>query len=214
VAYPKWRLARLPKCAIRKEAFYDVTLTVYNGFGSSSLTLTAAIAVPDPLVAALGTSPSTDGFDGTASVVSVVGGSPPYAYLWDDPLGQSTKTANGLSPGWYRVLVSDSRGCERLDSVLVGGLVSGLDPASMQVCWVAHSPQPLRPKHYPGARKQRGTGPGKCANAQGQRMEEGLWTQAKNGNLLRLGASWPSGVYAFRAVARSGKTLSLLLVKE
>jgi gliding motility-associated-like protein len=53
--------------------------------------------------------------DGTATATVNSGGTPPYTYLWDDPLAQTTPTAVGLCAGTYTVTVSDAFSC---DSVL------------------------------------------------------------------------------------------------
>jgi gliding motility-associated-like protein len=47
------------------------------------------------------------------------GGTPPYSYLWNDPLSQQTSTAFFLCPGMYQVTVTDSKGCTRTDQVTV-----------------------------------------------------------------------------------------------
>jgi choice-of-anchor B domain-containing protein len=192
---------------------YDVTLTVYNDLGSASLTLEAAVSIPEPLVTSLDSSPSTNGFDGTASVVLVTGGSPPYTYLWNDPLGQNTKTATGLSPGWYRVQVSDSRGCERLDSVLVSGVVSGLDPGPAQAAGLSIAPNPFA--HTTVLQRESSEDwTWEVRNAQGQQVRKGVWSPGNSGGKLELGSAWPSGVYAFRAMDRRGLAISVMLVKE
>lgn len=48
--------------------------------------------------------------DGSATVVAS-GGTAPYTYLWDDPLGQTTNIATGLAQNDYNVIVTDSFGC-------------------------------------------------------------------------------------------------------
>lgn len=55
------------------------------------------------------------GCDGTAEV-QVVGGTPPYGYLWtpEPGAGQGTSTVSGLCPGNQSVLISDSFGCDTL----------------------------------------------------------------------------------------------------
>jgi hypothetical protein len=48
------------------------------------------------------------GNNGTATV-GVTGGTPPYAYLWNN--GQTTATATGLSMGTYTVTITDANSC-------------------------------------------------------------------------------------------------------
>ncbi|MCW5898132.1 MAG: gliding motility-associated C-terminal domain-containing protein [Flavobacteriales bacterium] len=47
--------------------------------------------------------------DGTASFAPA---DPELSYLWNDPAGQTTATANGLGPGAYTVFVTDALGCD------------------------------------------------------------------------------------------------------
>ncbi|RMG93166.1 MAG: hypothetical protein D6706_15905, partial [Chloroflexi bacterium] len=54
--------------------------------------------------------------DGTATV-TVAGGTPLYGYLWST--GATTPVIQGLSAGVYSVTVSDSAGCQRVDSIRV-----------------------------------------------------------------------------------------------
>lgn len=55
---------------------------------------------------------------GTASV-SVTGGSPPYAYQWNDPLAQTNKTAVNLPAGQYKVIVTDAQQCVQSDTITI-----------------------------------------------------------------------------------------------
>lgn len=54
--------------------------------------------------------------DGTASVVASAGVAP-YTYLWNT--GETTSTINGLTPGVYRVTVTDNVGCQRIGFEIV-----------------------------------------------------------------------------------------------
>jgi gliding motility-associated-like protein len=48
--------------------------------------------------------------DGTATA-AISGGTPPITYAWDDPQGQASPTAIGLSEDTYTVVVTDQIGC-------------------------------------------------------------------------------------------------------
>jgi gliding motility-associated-like protein len=50
--------------------------------------------------------------NGTATVTVLAGNNPPYTYLWDDPLNQTTPTAVNLAPGTYNVTVFDAGICD------------------------------------------------------------------------------------------------------
>lgn len=56
------------------------------------------------------------GNNGTATATPT-GGSAPFSYLWNN--GQTSQTANGLTPGPYSVTVTDANGCTFPASVLV-----------------------------------------------------------------------------------------------
>ena len=50
------------------------------------------------------------GNNGTATVDSMVSGTPPYTYLWNTVPPQTTNTATGLSAGTYTVTITDAHG--------------------------------------------------------------------------------------------------------
>src|SRR5690606_1196226 len=71
-----------------------------------------AFAVTDQAVSCHG------GSDGSATA-SATGGTPPYTYLWNDPSGQSSATATGLSIGSYTVTVTDANGCTDIATITI-----------------------------------------------------------------------------------------------
>ncbi len=97
---------------------YEVTVTDGNGcLGVDSVQIQEPVAMT---ITISGTDPSCNGAcDGTATVIAV-DGTPPYTYLWSDPLFQSNATATGLCQGVFFVTVIDSNGCgSLLDSVTI-----------------------------------------------------------------------------------------------
>ncbi len=58
------------------------------------------------------------------AAVNVRGGLPPYRYLWDDPLHQTTDTAFNLCEGDYRVTITDSLGTSLVKTYHVINYVS------------------------------------------------------------------------------------------
>ena len=56
--------------------------------------------------------------NGQASVV-ISGGVPPFTFLWNDPLGQTTDTALNLTAGTFAVQVSNGQGCFENGSITV-----------------------------------------------------------------------------------------------
>ncbi len=65
-----------------------------------------------------GENPSIPGYsDGSASITNVTGGTPPYTYLWANPVNHSDTDATGLAAGTYWVTVTDDEGCTTSKSV-------------------------------------------------------------------------------------------------
>jgi fibronectin type 3 domain-containing protein len=56
--------------------------------------------------------------DGEATI-TMNGGIPPFTYLWNDPLQQTTQTATGLQAGAYTVTVTDQAGAVVKESVKI-----------------------------------------------------------------------------------------------
>ncbi|MBL4656670.1 MAG: choice-of-anchor J domain-containing protein, partial [Flavobacteriales bacterium] len=94
---------------------YTCIVTDVNG---CSGTVTDSVLGTAPLTVSItGTNPSACGlFDGSASV-TVLTGTGPYAYSWDDPGSQATDTATGLAAGVYNVTVTDFLLCQTIATV-------------------------------------------------------------------------------------------------
>jgi hypothetical protein len=93
--------------------------TVTDGVGCIASDI-AVVLEPAALSLSTGTSDASCAgvCDGSATVTAT-GGTGSYTYLWDDPKGQSTATADSLCAGGYNVMVTDSNGCQDSDSVTV-----------------------------------------------------------------------------------------------
>ena len=98
--------------------------------GSYPVEITDANGCKDTVVVSLNNTPvmtltmdsvpvSCNGVCDGMAIVSVTGGCIPYAYLWDDPLAQTTDTAFNLCAGPYTVQVTDCGGCVQFGSVTV-----------------------------------------------------------------------------------------------
>ena len=72
---------------------------------------------PQLAAQAIGIGPNCAGEANGTAVAVVNGGVQPYAYLWSDPLGQTTETAISLVQGFYLVTVTDTNGCSDTSSV-------------------------------------------------------------------------------------------------
>ena len=87
---------------------HSVVVTDANGCTANAA---AIITEPAVLSATITSVDATCGnADGTATAAGA-GGTSPYAYLWDDPLAQTTATATGLPGGAYTATITDANGC-------------------------------------------------------------------------------------------------------
>ncbi|HRE97639.1 MAG TPA: SprB repeat-containing protein, partial [Flavobacteriales bacterium] len=89
---------------------YSVIITDANGcsFTPSAVTVTEPSVLT---VTASGTNATCfDVCNGTATV-SIVGGTAPFAIVWNDLAAQTSLTATGLCDGNYNVQVTDANGC-------------------------------------------------------------------------------------------------------
>ena len=96
---------------------YSVTVTDNTGCAISISGNIQTSALPN-INDMTSTSDNCGQANGTATVVAS-GGTPPYAYAWDDGLSQNTQTAENLVSGTYTVIVTDSLGCEATASIFV-----------------------------------------------------------------------------------------------
>ncbi|PCH98242.1 MAG: hypothetical protein COB85_01910 [Bacteroidetes bacterium] len=94
-------------------------VTVTDGAGC---TISDCVNPDEPIALALFTGSSdvqcNGACDGTGTAFAS-GGTFPYTYIWDDPLGQTTFLATGLCPGTWNVTVTDARGCFLVDFVVI-----------------------------------------------------------------------------------------------
>ena len=98
---------------------YYVTVQDANGCMRSD---SALLGSPNPL--GVLTNPYETSCSGNcdgsiAAYPSGIGGAPPYIYLWNDPLAQTTDSATALCAGTYSVILTDSNGCTDTASATV-----------------------------------------------------------------------------------------------
>jgi len=104
----------------------SVSVIVTDSLGFIS-TASYNISSPSLLINTINATLDSGNAEGTVSVF-VSGGTPPYFYVWDDSLSQSTATASGLVPGIYNVTVTDANGCSLQDNEVVDLYVSNNQP--------------------------------------------------------------------------------------
>ncbi|MBI2271142.1 MAG: gliding motility-associated C-terminal domain-containing protein [Bacteroidetes bacterium] len=97
---------------------YTVNVTDQNGCSATTATI---ITQPPGILQANITNhkPVTckGDQDGSASITATMG-TPAYTYLWQ-PGGQTTVSITGLSRGTYTVFVTDSKGCNKNDTITI-----------------------------------------------------------------------------------------------
>ncbi|TDO04094.1 Ig-like domain-containing protein [Sunxiuqinia elliptica] len=97
---------------------YNVTVTDDN---NCTISASVTISQPDEPIALTPSSSDVDcygGNNGSASIVAT-GGTPPYAYLWDDPAAQTNSTINNLVAGDYTVTVTDANNCQETATITI-----------------------------------------------------------------------------------------------
>ncbi len=78
------------------------------------------VTISNPLTAGIEIiKPDCNGGSNGSATITVEGGTGVYQYQWDDPLEQSTSTADSLAAGLYTVLIKDENGCEIIEQVVV-----------------------------------------------------------------------------------------------
>ena len=98
--------------------------TVADAIGCVSNAI-VIIAEPPALGFTANTQSSACGLSNGLAYVIVTGGVPPYIYLWNDPLQQTTDTAFSLVAGPYTIVITDAFNCVDSVNVIVSDL-SGL----------------------------------------------------------------------------------------
>lgn len=93
-------------------------VTITDNQGCESI-FSATIATPFPFVAITNTFSSLcDSLTGAAQV-SVIGGSIPYSYQWNDSNNQTSAIAENLPAGAYDVTVTDANNCQITTTALI-----------------------------------------------------------------------------------------------
>lgn len=89
---------------------YEVEVT--DSLGCTG-TATTVVAGGNGINLTVNATPNPCHGDSIAQLAAVVtGGVPPYTYLWDDPMNQTSATATGLKDGTYGLTVTDATACQ------------------------------------------------------------------------------------------------------
>ncbi|MCB9186824.1 MAG: gliding motility-associated C-terminal domain-containing protein [Flavobacteriales bacterium] len=109
---------------------YAVTIT--DGSGCQSIESISLSNTDGPIISASATNTSCEGICDGTGLVQIVGGTPPYSIVWDDPSAQTDSLATGLCAGTYNVTVTDASGCETSAQIVV----DEPDPISISIPFV------------------------------------------------------------------------------
>ncbi|MBW8050712.1 MAG: T9SS type A sorting domain-containing protein [Cytophagales bacterium] len=97
---------------------YTITVTDSNGCADGAVVSVNDAGTPNALITTSNNVSCNGNNDGSATV-TVIGGTLPYSYQWNDPANQITATVTGLGAGTFSVFVTDSNGCTGSDSVVI-----------------------------------------------------------------------------------------------
>ena len=101
------------RISVTEDGEYAVIVTDANGCGGA---YSVPVVITDPC---LGFEAQLTDSGGTSIVVTVSGGTAPYAYNWSD--GSVGSGNQNLAPGTYSVTVVDSNGCIVIETITIGG---------------------------------------------------------------------------------------------
>jgi gliding motility-associated-like protein len=94
---------------------YTVTVTDGNG---CSISLTDSITNPTAITDNItGTNENCAGDSTGSAILTVSGGTPGYTFLWSG--FQASQDLLNIPAGLYRVIITDSNGCEHFDSIII-----------------------------------------------------------------------------------------------
>ena len=96
---------------------YTVTVTDANGcYLTSTAIITQPALLSNASASVVNNVACFGGNNGSVSVTTPNGGTPPYSYSWNSTPIQTTQTATGLAAGTYTVTVTDANNCPSLSS--------------------------------------------------------------------------------------------------
>jgi len=103
-----------------KAGTYTVTVTDSKGSQTTANTTVTQPPVISNVVTSIVSNISCfGGSNGSVTVSTPTGGTPPYTYSWNTNPVQTTQTAQNIAAGTYSVTVTDSKGCTKTSNVSI-----------------------------------------------------------------------------------------------
>jgi hypothetical protein len=153
---------------------------------------------PDSLTLSITTTDSDTGTSNGTARVDASGGTAPYSYQWNTTPPQTMDSISGLSPGTYRVIVTDNNGCQDTAWATIELISSRADSHPQPGLALSIYPNPSK-----GEVHLEGLEPGHAAyqlhvyDAQGRLVRRQTLTPSKSQATLHLQAL-PAGLYNLR----------------
>ncbi len=94
---------------------YNITVTDVNG--CEEIVTSLVNDIPSASIAMTGIDPLCNDSCNGQAIATPTGGTAPFSYAWDDPLGQTDSIASGLCEGLYTVTLTDANGCVAVNQV-------------------------------------------------------------------------------------------------
>ena len=97
---------------------YNVTVTDANACSTIQQVI---ITEPNGIVTTITSQINVDCFEKStgSATISVTGGTAPLTYSWDTATVNTTLTATGLVAGTYHLTVTDTKGCQKIQEVII-----------------------------------------------------------------------------------------------
>ena len=94
---------------------YNVTVTDVNG--CEEVVTSLVNDIPSASIAMTGIDPLCNDSCNGQAIATPTGGTAPFSFSWDDPLGQTDSIATNLCEGLYTVTLTDANGCTSVNQV-------------------------------------------------------------------------------------------------
>lgn len=95
------------------------TVTVTDASSCTDYINFTIIDTGSPIITLSTTNATCIGYSNGAIATSVIGGSAPYTYLWDNTGGSTSSVISGIGAGTYNVIVTDLYGCQTTASTTI-----------------------------------------------------------------------------------------------